>query len=225
MQRFKYLMLGAAIVSAPIAFPAGAATYFDDLRGGAVAGFDRNVAPADGRYAEAPTADGIVFTRAAGSGDGGIELLSRFTFTGAFRITVDVAGLATGLDTAAEAGLGIKGPGCCANRAFADVFGYGNTIRANNYLGLTELSANGIADGTRLGLAGDTGGAAYRLNLFLDQEFGGTAANQVTFTNLSVTADGINAGVPEPSTWSFMLIGFGLAGMLVRQKGRPVTTL
>lgn len=202
----------AAVTSAGTAH---AAAYVDPLTSASFTGFDTNLFPVGGLYAVAPTAAGAVFTRAAGAGNGGVELLSRFTFSGAFRVTVDAAGLDTGLGYTAESGLGIKAPGCCANGAFADVFGYGNTITlANNHLGLTELSRTG----NTLALAGDTGGAPYRLNLFLDQSYGGIEANRVTFTNLTVSADTINAAVPEPAAWAMLLTGFALTGAAARRR-------
>ncbi len=194
---------------------ARAATYLDPLTAASFSGFDRNVAPDPGLFDVTPSVAGAVFSKAAGAENGGVELLSRFTFSGAFRITVDAAGLDTGLGFTAESGLGIKAPGCCANSAFADVFGYGNTYTlANNHLGLTELSRSGDT----FALAGDTGGAAYRLNLFLDQSYGGTDANRVTFTNLTVTADTITAAVPEPAAWAMLLTGFALTGAAARRR-------
>lgn len=206
-----------------IAAPGMAAGYANTLTAG-FAGFDRNVSPNPGLFAATPDASGAVLSKATGSGNGGVELLSRFTFSGVFRITVDVAGLDYGLGLTAESGLGVKAPGCCANGAFADVFGYGAGTAANNHLGLTELSRTGIAGGDRLALAGDTGGADYRLNLFLDQSYGGADANRVVFTNLAVTADAIQAGVPEPATWSLMIVGFGLVGGALRRRsvGRAI---
>ena len=202
-----------------LAAPATAAVYTDSLTGAAFTGFQRNVFPLHGLYRVTPSGAGAVFTRAHGSGDGGVELLSRFTFSGPFRITVDVAGLDYGLGLSAEAGLGVKAPGCCANSAFADVFGYGPGTGANNHIGLTELSRTGFAGGDQLALAGDTGGGRYRLNLFLDQEFGGTDANRVTFTNLSVTAAAIQqGGVPEPASWALLIVGFGLTGAALRRR-------
>lgn len=206
----------AAVTSAGTAH---AAMYVDPLTSASFIGFDTNLLPTGGFYDVSPSASGAVFTRATGSGDGSAELLSRFTFSGNFRLTVDVAGLSTGLGYTAESGIGIKGPGCCANRAFADIFGYGNDrTGANNYLGLTELSRTSFAGGDRLALAGDTGGARYQLNLVLVQEFGGIEANRVTFTNLTVTADTINATVPEPAAWAMLLTGFALTGAAARRR-------
>ena len=211
---------GVTVALSAGAVPAAAAVYADDLKGATIAGFQLNVDPVHtDRYGVAPSADGVVFTRAAGSGNGGAELLSRFTFSGAFRLTVDVAGLASGLGANAESGIGVKAPGCCANSAFADIFGLGNAATGqNNHVGLTELSRRGIVNGDQLVLVGDTSGAAYHLNLFLDQEFGGTDANRVTFSNLSVTADRIAPGVPEPAAWSLMIAGFALTGAALRRR-------
>ena len=209
---------GFAVILAALSAPAAAVTYTNAMTAG-FAGFNRNLFPVHGLYAATPDPTGAVLTKAAGPGDGGVELLSRFTFRGVFRITVDTTGLSSGLGANAEAGLGVKAPGCCANAAFADVFGLGNgTTGGNNHIGLTELSRTGFAGGDQLALAGDTGGAKYRLNLFLDQEFGSIDANRVTFTNLSVTADAIQLSVPEPAAWSLMIAGFAAVGAALRRR-------
>ena len=213
----RFAGVAAVALVVGVAAPAAAVTYTNALTAG-FAGFDRNLFPVHGLYAATPTTGGAVLTKAAGSGDGGVELLSRFTFTGPFRITVDVAGLNFGLGPSAEAGLGVKAPGCCSNGAFADIFGFGSGTRANNHIGLTELSRTGFAGGDQLALAGDTGGGRYRLNLFLDQEFGGVDANRVTFTNLRLTAGAIQPGIPEPAAWSLMIAGFGLVGAALRRR-------
>ncbi len=212
------LMLGvaAAVISAPVA----AAVYTNALTTG-FAGFDLNLTPNGGTFAAISDAAGTTLTKAGVSAYGGVELLSQFTFTGVFLVNVDVAGLDTGLGSVAESGLGIKAPLCCSpatNFAFADIFGYGNTsTRSNDHLGVI-LSRTGIVNGDRLAISGDTGGAAYRLNLFLDQSFGAADANRVVFTNLSVTADSITADVPEPAAWGLMLGGFALTGAALRRR-------
>ena len=219
------LVLGvvAAVISAPVA----AAVYTNSLTAG-FAGFDVNLVPAVGPFAAVSDATGAVLTKEAGAAYGGVELLSRFTFSGAFIVTVDVAGLDTGLGSVAESGLGLKAPGCCSpatNFRYADIFGYGNTqTRANDYIGVT-LTRVGIVGGDRLAIAGNTKGDQFRFNLFLDQSFGAADDNRAVFSNVVLTADTIGATVPEPAAWALLLTGFALTGAAVRRRSmqRAVT--
>jgi len=221
-------LLAIGILAAIASAPAGAATYTNPLTAG-FAGFDLNLLPAVGPFAAISDASGAVLTKAAGSSYGGVELLSRFTFRGAYLVTVDVAGLSTELGSDAESGLGLKAPGCCSpstNFLFADIFGHGNTLTlVNNYVGATGFSRTAITGGDRLAISGDTGGAEFRFNLFLDQSFGAADANRVVFTNVALTADAISsiAAVPEPAAWSLMLAGFGLVGAAVRRRATLMT--
>lgn len=223
--RGVYGAIGLLVIGIAAAVASGSAravTYVDPLTAASFTGFDRNLLPNPGPFAVSPGAAGAVFTKAAGAAYGGAELLSRFTFSGVFRLTVDAFGLDTELGATAESGLGLKAPGCCSpttNYRYADIFGHGNGgTAANNYVGLTELSRTGFAGGDRLALAGDTGGEAFRLNLFLDQSFGGADANRITFRNLTVTADTITQSVPEPAAWSLLIAGFALIGAALRRR-------
>ncbi len=210
------LGIAAAVASAPVA----AAVYTNSLTAG-FADFDLNLSPSPGPFAAVSDVTGAVLTKTSGAAYGGVELLSNFTFVGAFLVTVDVAGLDTGLGSVAESGLGIKAPGCCSpatNFRYADIFGYGNArTRANDYIGVT-LTRAAIAGGDRLAIAGNTGGEQFHFNLFLDQSFGAADDNRVVFSNVVLTADTINGAVPEPATWGLMLAGFALTGAAVRRR-------
>jgi hypothetical protein len=215
------LGIAAAVVSAPVT----AATYTNSLTGG-FAGFDVNLLPTVGPFAAVSGPTGAVLTKAYGPSYGGVELLSRFTFSGAYVVGVDVAGLSTELGFDAESGIGLKAPGCCSpttNFQFADIFGHGNNLTlVNNHVGATGFTRTPIVGGDRLTISGDTGGAQFRFNLFLDQSFGAADANRVEFTNVVLTADAIAgagaAAIPEPAAWSLMIAGFGLIGSALRRR-------
>lgn len=61
-------------------------------------------------------------------------------------------------------------------------------------------------------------GGPLSLTLFLDQELGSTSLHQVTFDNLTISADSVSA-VPEPSIWALALVGLG--GLLARTRSIP----
>lgn len=54
--------------------------------------------------------------------------------------------------------------------------------------------------------------------LQIDIVSGGYAA----FDNIRVVASDIDSGVPEPATWVMMVAGFGIAGMGVRRRAKPL---
>lgn len=165
-------------------------------------------------------AGGLTLARTAGgsSNFGGVSVSPNFSFSGNFTVQVDTFGLFTGLPDNGEAGLfvAIAGGG-----GFSDIYGYNNngSLLTVNNLGLDPngLFGTDITGGKRLTITGNTGAQTYRAAVFLIQQFGNTPFNSVTFRNLRVEADQFVSDVPEPASWSLMLVGFGLVGATVRR--------
>jgi hypothetical protein len=169
-------------------------------------------------YDYATPGDGLVLSHGDGLPNGVVGANSVFTFSGAFTLSVDVAGLTTGLSDLGEAGLVVS-----AGSSFSDVFGFNNTRNfGNNGLGMLLSDVPIGPDLDLLTISGNSGSTPFVLGMFLLQEFNGTVANQVTFTNLNLVADTITGvaqtGVPEPAAWALMIAGFGLAGAALRRR-------
>lgn len=205
------LGIAVAVISAPVA----AAVFSDTLHSVPISSSFYVVKNAPG-YSATGGFDGITVARTAAAPDGYVSVYSRFTVSGAFRIAVDAANLSTGTSGTAESGLSVND---VVTGAGGDIFAYNNVPGyANNNAGFTELSVTSLGTGLdRLAIAGNVGGR-FRLGLFMLQEYGGRAADAVTFSNLSVTADSITADVPEPAIWSLMLGGFALTGAALRRR-------
>ena len=172
--------------------------------------------PANTGYTAEFTQTGVVLSRLPNYlSNGLVQVFSNFTFSGNYQLTVDVSGLRTGLGDRAEAGLGITN-----GITGSDVFGYNNHSysNANNWLGASTLSDIQIGLEDRLTIAGNSNGSQLKLNIFLMQEYSGIAANSVTFTNLTLTADSISQ-VPVPPAMVLFASGLLVLGAL-RKKSK-----
>lgn len=165
-----------------------------------------------GFHVSLPGGDAL-FTKDASAGNGQIDIISNFTFSENYTVTVDAFGLQTGLAGQGEAGLEV------ANTSiFSDIFSYNNSLGAsNNHAGASVLNDTHVAPGEELLTISGYTSTPLELVLFLIQEHGVVGyANSVYFENVSVVADQVSsnlvAAVPAPSSLS--LLGAGLIGLL-----------
>jgi len=190
--RGRWAAAGLFVIGVAAAVTSGSArtaTYVNPPTAAVLAGFDRHLFPTDKLYAVTATAAGTVSPKLPGRAMAGVDVLSRFTFSGVLRISVDVASLDIGLGYTVVPRLGVKAPGYCANSGFADVFGDGSdNLLATGQLGLT------------------------------DQSYSGTDANCITITNLVVSGNTITAPVPEPAAGTLPTAGFGLTGTALQRR-------
>lgn len=86
--------------------------------------------------------------------------------------------------------------------------------RTGNSLNLLTNQGSGFTQFQTTATSPEVGGPL-TLALFLDQEYGNKSLHQVTFDNLTISADSVSA-VPEPSIWGLALGGLG--GILLRSR-------
>lgn len=103
-----------------------------------------------------------------------------------------------------------------SNRQFANTGGLSQfrITRTGNSLNLFTNQGIGFVQFQATATSTLVGGPL-TLGLFLSQGVGNTSRHQVTFDNLTISADSVSA-VPEPSIWALALVG--LCGVLVRAR-------
>jgi len=155
-------------------------------------------------------------------GNGISFLTTKFSLIGNFTFTTLVT--RTNLAGNSDAGIWVNFNGLGDYSSYADIFFFGSTsVNANIYAGTQFASGYVFASAPtvtfKIQRIGETlsesfdAGSGYQLIrsatnagltgpvqavLFLDQEFGSTAAASATFDNFSVVADGFSPAVPEP---------------------------
>jgi hypothetical protein len=196
--------------------PSRAMTFFDSLTGTTL-NPNLSITTSPGFHITLP-GGGALLTKDAVVDRGAADLNSIFTFSGNYMLTVHAFGLQSGLTNVAEAGLAIFGAG-----TFSDVFAYNNSLGfANNGLGASVLSHTPVGPGEELlTIAGSTA-LPLQMGVFLLQEYGGTAFNTVSFTNLRLDADRFSGvvDVPEPATLTLFTVGLLGIGLL-RRRSNP----
>ena len=102
--------------------------------------------------------------------------------------------------------------------SFSFYMGSPDTYNSVHFFGADGYDVN--VPGSTL-VAGDTN-QAWSWGKRVNFDFGGATINRVEFssTSNSFELDNIagNAGVPEPATWAFMIMGFGGAGAMLRRR-------
>ena len=217
------LLLGLAAGSGQ----ANAVTFFDSLTGSTL---NPNLSiSATSGFGAALTSNGIVLTKDSGTNTGNVEITSNFTFSGNFTLSVSDLYFPLTLSPHGEAGLLVFNQ----SSIFSDVFHITNSspghVLVNNSLSLASLSYTPGATGGTFTIAGFTN-QQLRLDVFLLEEYSGTAANTITFRDLSLTADSFSSNfvagpVPEPSTWALLLLGFAGIGYRVYRRQKDVPAL
>lgn len=113
------------------------------------------------------------------------------------------------------------GGGCCGGgrsvqslAVYGSTDGVGYSLLAN--LGLAQNDVDPIPSQT-FALNGDV--RYIRFNVLSNYGDIYTGLSEVKFF------DTFNGGVPEPQTWSLLILGFGMAGVAMRRRGRTRTTV
>jgi len=107
-------------------------------------------------------------------------------------------------------------------------------VDATKVLTLTGPDSNQIDFGTTLfgetivgAHFGNVAGPAGNVSVFWLFDFGTEGATSITlddvqgFSNAALYTTGTPPAVPEPATWSMMLMGFGAAGYAMRKRRQP----
>jgi hypothetical protein len=202
---------------------AHAATFFDPLTGGTL-NPNLSISTTPG-FGAALTTNGLVFTHAAGTNTGRADLQSNFTFSGNFTLSVtDLYPSILAPD--GEAGLEVHNAG----NSFSDVFHFASSgdVHVNNFLGINSLTYAPGANGGTFTISGFTN-QQLALDVFLLEEYAGSGFNTITFKDLSLTADSfssnfVTGAVPEPSTWTMMLLGFMAVGFITYRRKASAAT-
>lgn len=116
----------------------------------------------------------------------------------------------TVISVPASAGVVLRGS---RSAAIANQFGLSATAIGGHHLRGLRLRGGG-SSGLLFG-----GGRGGRL---LER---GVTTNVTGFTVNSLTAAAVQGGVPEPSTWAMMLLGFGAVGFGLRRRKRGMSQL
>jgi hypothetical protein len=220
------LYLGAAIASLALASSAGAATITSyDIQNATVSGFGNwshsytgTITPTSGTYANysggvGTLNDGIVPTSEQSS-----ELFDLGFANPVITVNLDASYLLTRIDILDA----IDDNGIPGNITSVDVTVGGQTAT----YGLTNygfVGQSGIPQDqfiTLAGLQASTAASSFTLSNFVS---GGAYSTYASIGELTV--DGNLAGVPEPTSWALMLVGFGGLGAALRRSRRTLVAV
>ena len=215
-------LAGIAVTASMLSATANAATFSDSL---ASTTLDPNLSIIESSGFDVALPGGAAyFTKVAGTGNGNARIISNFTFSGNYTLTVLAFGLNTGL-TDNEAGLNVYSGG-----SFSDIFGCGSgpAFCSHNGLSASTLTHTPASGGELLTIAGYTT-LPLTLDVFLLQEYGGTEAGAVSFANLRLQADEFSnlvSTTPVPTALPLFCTGLGAMGLLGwRRKRKKVAAM